>query len=166
MSLCARPHRRSATARPTCIFLCYPRAIPHAETRGTVMTTDHDDALAADLLPMSRRSVLKATAAMAIAHVAGITMTLEAAAVNAAATPTPDEKPPAMMRVRLKVNAGSFPLIVDTPTALLDALRVNLRLQGTKKRLRTRHVWRGCCDCQRGVRRVRRSNPRVSVDGQ
>ena len=41
-----------------------------------MMTTDHDDALAADLLPMPRRSVLKATEAMAIAQVAGITMTL------------------------------------------------------------------------------------------
>lgn len=98
-----------------------------------MMTTDHDDALAADLLSMSRRSVLRATEAMAIAQVAGITMTLGTAAVNAAATATPDEKPPAMMRVRLKVNGGSFPLIVDMLTTLLDALRENLRLQGTKK---------------------------------
>jgi xanthine dehydrogenase YagT iron-sulfur-binding subunit len=97
------------------------------------MTTDHDDALAGDFLPMSRRSVLKATAAMATAQVAGITMTLGAGAANAAAASKPAEQPPAMMRVRLKVNGDSFPLIVDTRTSLLDALRENLRLKGTKK---------------------------------
>ncbi len=97
------------------------------------MTTDHDDALAADFLPMSRRSVLKATAAMATAQVTGLTMTLGAGASTAATTARPSEPAPALMRVRLQVNGTAHALIVDTRTTLLDALRENLRLKGTKK---------------------------------
>ena len=41
--------------------------------------------------------------------------------------------PPQMMTIRLKVNGEQQSLDVDTRTTLLDALRENLRLTGTKK---------------------------------
>lgn len=41
--------------------------------------------------------------------------------------------PPQMMTIRLKVNGEQRSLDVDTRTTLLDALRENLRLTGTKK---------------------------------
>lgn len=74
---------------------------------------------------LTRRNLLKAgaaSAAVAIAprHAFGET--------EAAATPVP-----AMVQVTLKVNGQSRHLEVDTRTTLLDALRENLHLTGTKK---------------------------------
>ena len=70
---------------------------------------------------------------MATAQVTGLTMTLGAGASAVATASGPIEPAPALMRVRLQVNGTSHALIVDTRTTLLDALRENLRLKGTKK---------------------------------
>ncbi|KFC81407.1 aldehyde dehydrogenase iron-sulfur subunit PaoA [Buttiauxella agrestis] len=74
---------------------------------------------------LTRRSLLKAgaaSAAVAIAprHAFG--------ASDATATPAPE-----MANVTLKINGETRQLEVDTRTTLLDALRENLHLTGTKK---------------------------------
>ena len=97
------------------------------------MTNDNDDPVDADFLQMSRRSVLKATVAMATVQATGLTMALGSGTANAASNTRAEAKGPAMVRVRLQVNGGSYPLVVDTRTTLLDALRENLRMKGTKK---------------------------------
>lgn len=101
------------------------------------MSTDHDATLHADFLPMSRRAVLKTTALMATAQVTGLSFTLSAGAADAATPLQPSAgegaDAPALVRVRLQVNGTSYPLLVDTRTILLDALRENLRLKGTNK---------------------------------
>ena len=74
-------------------------------------------------LPMSRRGVLVGTAAVSAAS------TVSMAGAKAAARP----KQPSMMPVSFEVNGQPRTITVDTRTTLLDALRENLRLTGTKK---------------------------------
>lgn len=57
-----------------------------------------------------------------------------AASIPAAEARTPPPQPaPAAMKVAMTVNGTRHELEVDTRTTLLDALRENLRLTGTKK---------------------------------
>ena len=79
---------------------------------------------------ISRRDVLKLGAASATAvAVPAVAGAAGAAASNIAGT----SQPPVMSPLSLKVNGESRKLDVDTRTTLLDALRENLHLIGTKK---------------------------------
>ncbi len=78
--------------------------------------------------PLTRRELLKAGAASAGA----VAMPAVAQAANAAATPTP-LRPPVRQRVSLEVNGKTVEREVDTRTTLLDFLREELHLTGTKK---------------------------------
>ena len=78
--------------------------------------------------PLTRRELLKAGAASAGA----VAMPAVAQAANAAATPTP-LRPPVRQRVSLEVNGETVEREVDTRTTLLDFLREELHLTGTKK---------------------------------
>lgn len=78
--------------------------------------------------PLTRRELLKAGAASAGA----VAMPAVAQAANAAATPTP-LRPPVRQRVSLEVNGETVERDVDTRTTLLDFLREELHLTGTKK---------------------------------
>ena len=78
--------------------------------------------------PLTRRELLKAGAASAGA----VAMPAVAQAANAAATPTP-LRPPVRQRVSLEVNGETVEREVDTRTTLLDFLREQLHLTGTKK---------------------------------
>ncbi|MFL6586879.1 MAG: aldehyde dehydrogenase iron-sulfur subunit PaoA [Luteimonas sp.] len=78
--------------------------------------------------PLTRRELLKAGAASAGA----VAMPAVAQAANAAAAPTP-LRPPVRQRVSLEVNGEAVEREVDTRTTLLDFLREELRLTGTKK---------------------------------
>jgi xanthine dehydrogenase YagT iron-sulfur-binding subunit len=72
--------------------------------------------------PVSRREVLVGGASVAVAAVP----------VADARVPPP-QAAPAAMKVAMTVNGTRRELEVDTRTTLLDALRENLRLTGTKK---------------------------------
>lgn len=74
-----------------------------------------------DMLPLSRRGVLVGTAAVTAAST-----------VNMAAAAVP-QKQPSMVAVSFEVNGQPRTMTLDTRTTLLDALRENLRLTGTKK---------------------------------
>jgi xanthine dehydrogenase YagT iron-sulfur-binding subunit len=75
--------------------------------------------------PLTRRELLKAGAASAGA----VAMP---AVANAAITPT-SLRPPVRQRVSLEVNGDAVERDVDTRTTLLDFLREELHLTGTKK---------------------------------
>jgi xanthine dehydrogenase YagT iron-sulfur-binding subunit len=78
-----------------------------------------------DEFTISRRGLLKAGAATAsVPAMAG-------AAV--AAAPTRAASGPGPSAVTLRVNGKTHPLVLDTRTTLLDALREHLHLNGTKK---------------------------------
>ena len=74
--------------------------------------------------PVSRRGVIAGGVASA---------TLAAAPVAQAQTQGTAQAAPPTMPVTLKVNGRITKLTVDTRTTLLDALRENLKLTGTKK---------------------------------
>ncbi|MCD9098731.1 aldehyde dehydrogenase iron-sulfur subunit [Luteimonas fraxinea] len=78
--------------------------------------------------PLTRRELLKAGAASAGA----VAMPAVTQAANAATTPTP-LRPPVRQRVSLEVNGETVEREVDTRTTLLDFLREELHLTGTKK---------------------------------
>lgn len=73
---------------------------------------------------LSRRELLIISAVSAMATTA--------TPIMAAAPPT-GTSPPITQTIKLKVNGKSQQLAVDTRTTLLDALRENLHLTGTKK---------------------------------
>ncbi|MHC9086533.1 aldehyde dehydrogenase iron-sulfur subunit PaoA [Luteimonas sp. RIT-PG2_3] len=78
--------------------------------------------------PLTRRALLKATAASAGAVATpGI-----AQAADAATQPVPASAP-VLRRVTLHVNGRAHAIEVDTRTTLLDLLREHLQLTGTKK---------------------------------
>jgi xanthine dehydrogenase YagT iron-sulfur-binding subunit len=74
---------------------------------------------------VDRRVVLKS--AVAAGLVANLPDLTDAAAADAKAAP------PVTMTVNLRVNNRTHPLTLDTRTSLLDALRENLAMTGTKK---------------------------------
>ncbi|NML46695.1 aldehyde dehydrogenase iron-sulfur subunit [Ramlibacter sp. G-1-2-2] len=77
---------------------------------------------------MTRRDVLRVAGALAAAS-----SSLGAEAQQAQAAPRVAEPQPQYVPVRLFVNGQSRDLNVDTRTTLLDLLRENLQLTGTKK---------------------------------
>ncbi|KQQ97516.1 aldehyde dehydrogenase iron-sulfur subunit PaoA [Massilia sp. Leaf139] len=82
-------------------------------------------------LKLSRRDLLLSSAAAATA---AAIPTVAAAQANAPqAAQTPPNPPPTSARTTLRVNGQRRELTVDTRTTLLDALRENLKLTGTKK---------------------------------
>ena len=97
--------------------------------------------------PLTRRELLKAGAASAGA----VAMPAVAQAANAVATPAP-LRPPVRQRVSLEVNGETVEREVDTRTTLLDFLREELHLTGTKKGCD--HGQCGSCTVLRDGRRV------------
>ncbi|VWX57480.1 putative oxidoreductase, 2Fe-2S subunit [Burkholderiales bacterium 8X] len=91
---------------------------------------DRDDAL-----HVTRRTVFQAGAAIAAAQ-AGRGAIAQPAPNPAATAPVPNaamEMPPQRMPIELQINGKGYKLTVDTRTTLLDALRENLHLTGSKK---------------------------------
>ena len=80
--------------------------------------------------PVTRRTVFRTGAALAATQAAGTALAQPAPAL----TPPPiDDIPPQRMPLELRINGKSHKLTVDTRTTLLDALRENLRMTGSKK---------------------------------
>jgi xanthine dehydrogenase YagT iron-sulfur-binding subunit len=87
--------------------------------------------------PVSRRGLVRLGANVGAGLAAYQVMSLHAAPnatpAEASSIPPAVEMPPVTMRISLKVNGKSRALTVDTRTSVLDALRENLDLKGTKK---------------------------------
>ena len=83
---------------------------------------------------LSRRAMVQASTAIAAAP---LVMPLAGCAGPSANMPessaTSGEPNPVMMRMILQVNGTSYPLTIDGRTSLLDALRENMNLKGSKK---------------------------------
>jgi xanthine dehydrogenase YagT iron-sulfur-binding subunit len=80
---------------------------------------------------MSRRTFVMAT--LAAAALLALPSVVAAAPETALLSPTPTDNRSAMLPVELNINGKSHHLQLDPRTALLDALRENLHLTGTKK---------------------------------
>jgi xanthine dehydrogenase YagT iron-sulfur-binding subunit len=80
---------------------------------------------------MSRRTFVTAT--LAAAALLALPTMVAAAPEDTSASPTPTDDRPAMLPIELTINGKSHRLQLDPRTALLDALRENLHLTGTKK---------------------------------
>ncbi len=81
--------------------------------------------------PVTRRTVFQTGAALAAVQAAG-GAAAQGAPPAADAQAKPD-LPPQRMPVELHINGKTHTLTVDTRTTLLDALRENLRMTGSKK---------------------------------
>jgi xanthine dehydrogenase YagT iron-sulfur-binding subunit len=86
---------------------------------------------------VSRRGMVQAGAALASAQLTGLSVaqpTASEAAPGAGTKPRPAEaERPSTMPVNLRVNGQAHALTLDTRTTVLDALRENLGMKGTKK---------------------------------
>ena len=80
---------------------------------------------------VTRRAVFQTGAAFATASASSVA--LAQAAPTAAQDAAPTEPAPQRMDVTLEINGQPRTLTVDTRTTLLDALRENLRMTGSKK---------------------------------
>ncbi|MDP9898159.1 aldehyde dehydrogenase iron-sulfur subunit PaoA [Variovorax ginsengisoli] len=85
---------------------------------------------------VTRRAVFHTGAALATVTASSIVQAQAAPGNASPATPGPQaasELPPQRMAITLDINGQARQLMVDTRTTLLDALRENLHLTGTKK---------------------------------
>ncbi len=80
---------------------------------------------------MSRRTAVQTTAALATAHIAGCAAPVSP--MNAANRPETESRALVTMPLQLRVNGQNYAITVDSRTSVLDALRENLNLKGTKK---------------------------------
>ena len=83
---------------------------------------------------VTRRAVFQSGAALVGANATMLAAAQAApVAAQAANAMSPQEPAPQRMQVQLQINGQPHRLEVDTRTTLLDALRENLRMTGTKK---------------------------------
>jgi xanthine dehydrogenase YagT iron-sulfur-binding subunit len=83
--------------------------------------------------PVSRRGLVRLGANVGAGLAASQVMNLNAATPATSAATTDAAAAPALMPIRLRVNGTTHALTVDTRTTVLDALRENLGLKGSKK---------------------------------
>lgn len=79
---------------------------------------------------LSRRAMVQVSTAIAAAPLVGCA---GPSGNRPNATAVPAEPNPVMMRMNLQVNGQAYPLTIDGRTSLLDALRENMNLKGSKK---------------------------------
>ena len=82
---------------------------------------------------IARRNVLKTGALAATATAVPLGAIAQTPNAGNAATPAVPASAPVTSKVTLRVNGKAHELTVDTRTSLLDVLRENLHLTGTKK---------------------------------
>jgi xanthine dehydrogenase YagT iron-sulfur-binding subunit len=81
--------------------------------------------------PMSRRTAVQATAALATAQITGCAA--PGSAMRAADAPETESRAQVMMPLRMQVNGRNYAITVDSRSTVLDVLRESLNLKGTKK---------------------------------
>ena len=81
---------------------------------------------------MSRRTAVQATAAFATAQVAGCAAPVSPTGPGNS-PPNAESRAQVLMPVQMRVNGQTHDMVVDARTSVLDALRENLKLKGTKK---------------------------------
>ncbi len=79
---------------------------------------------------LSRRAMVQVSSAIAAAPLVGCAAPSGGLLGMAEVSSEPN---PVMMRMNLQVNGQSYPLTIDGRTSLLDALRENMNLKGSKK---------------------------------
>ncbi len=80
---------------------------------------------------LSRRAMVQVSTAIAAAPLVGCATSPSG---NMPGSDTVEGEPnPVMMRMNLQVNGVAYPLTIDGRTSLLDALRENMNLKGSKK---------------------------------
>ena len=83
---------------------------------------------------MSRRAMVQVSTTLAAAPIVMPLMGCAGASGSLPVSATlPGEPNPVMMRMNLQVNGQAYPLNIDGRTSLLDALRENMNLKGSKK---------------------------------
>lgn len=108
---------------------------PLADTASAKTETSVDlSARLAKVWPVSRRGMVQASAALATVHLAGCASNAASSSAPAqTAVAASTEQPPSMQPITLHVNGKRHRIEVDTRTTVLDALRENLGLKGSKK---------------------------------
>ena len=86
---------------------------------------------ATDSSGLSRRAMVQVSTAMAAAPLVGCATGPKSNMVGTSDAGT--EPNPVLMRMNLQVNGQAYPLTIDGRTSLLDALRENMNLKGSKK---------------------------------
>ena len=83
---------------------------------------------------VSRRAIVQAGAALASVNIAGLASPQPTSGSDPSPAAAPvDAQPPPTMTVTLRINGQTHTLTLDNRTTVLDALRENLALKGTKK---------------------------------
>ena len=97
------------------------------------MTRLLNDSSVLDAQPngLSRRAMVQVSTAMVAAPLVGCAADPSGNMSGPGAVA--GEPNPVMMRMRLEVNGQAYPLTIDGRTSLLDALRENMNLKGSKK---------------------------------
>ncbi len=80
---------------------------------------------------LSRRAMVQVSTAIAAAPLVGCATEPTGGTVGAASAGV--EPAPVMLRMTMQVNGQAYPLTIDGRTSLLDALRENMNLKGSKK---------------------------------
>ena len=80
---------------------------------------------------LSRRAMVQVSTAIAAAPLVGCAAGPSGGMSGSGAGP--GEPNPVIMRMNLQVNGQAYPLTIDGRTSLLDALRENMNLKGSKK---------------------------------
>ena len=96
------------------------------------MTQDEHQPEAPGAWKVTRRGMVQVSATLASGCVSGLAAAQQA---SAAASPVqmPADPPPTLMELQFRVNGKPQTITVDTRTTLLDALRENLAMKGSKK---------------------------------
>ena len=95
------------------------------------MPPNRPDIHHAESAGLSRRAMVQVSTAIAAAPLVGCAAGPSGGISGSNAAPS--EPNPVMMRMNLQVNGHAYPLTIDGRTSLLDALRENMNLKGSKK---------------------------------
>jgi xanthine dehydrogenase YagT iron-sulfur-binding subunit len=95
------------------------------------MPPNRPDIYRTDSSGLSRRAMVQVSTAIAAAPLVGCAAGPSGGMPGPGAVPS--EPNPVMMRMNLQVNGQAYPLTIDGRTSLLDALRENMNLKGSKK---------------------------------
>ena len=97
------------------------------------MTHDDDRPEAPDAWHLTRRGMVQVSATLATGCVGALAAAQQPGPPASPVQVPAAETPPTLMKLQFRVNGKPQTLMVDTRTTLLDALRENLAMKGSKK---------------------------------